>query len=113
MAKQKTRLTGLFKTKTRGLYTGTVKDEWLDNLVNTIRKAKKEDKGVVFFLWKVDDEDSKASFNLNADVATPYEGKKGYGKPKRKPIELDDDDDDNDEEAEPADDSDPFEEEDA
>ena len=94
MAKQtKSRLTGLFKTKTRGLYTGTIKDQWLDGLIDTIRKAKKADRGVVFFLWKSDDEESKAAFNLNADVANEYEPKKAKYAPKRKPIEPDDDED--------------------
>lgn len=73
------RLTGLFKSQGRkGLYTGSIKADDLGELIGLIKKAKSEEKGVVFFLWKNDEIESPKDpiFTLKANVSEPYERKK-------------------------------------
>lgn len=83
------RLTGMFKTKRRGLYVGSVTE--IDEMKSRIKTAIAEDKGLVFFLWKNDDEDGPA-YTLSMDVSQDEDGyKKKSGKPKRKPVEDDED----------------------
>lgn len=86
------RLTGLFKTKRRGLWVGSVTE--LDAMKSKIKTAIAEDKGLVFFLWKNDDEDGPA-YTISMDVSQDEDRPKGksYGRPKRKPVEDDDDSD--------------------
>lgn len=90
------RLTGLFKSQShKGLYTGSIKADDLGELISVIKKAKAEEKGIVFFLWKNDEVESSKDpiFTLKANVSEPYE--------RKKQIEVaDDDDDDDDTEAE-------------
>lgn len=95
------RLTGMFKTKRRGLWVGSVTE--IDEMKSKIKTAIAEDKGLVFFLWKNEDEDGPA-YTLSMDVSQDEDRPKGktYGKPKRKPVE--DDDEDQDEESEEKDD---------
>lgn len=66
-AKSNTRITGLFRTKRKGLYIGGAKDEQLKILIEKIKAAKEEGKGLTFFLWKNADEDGPP-FTLNVDV---------------------------------------------
>ena len=91
------RLTGLFKTKRRGLFVGSVTE--LDPMKDKIRKAIAEDKGLVFFLWRNEDEEGPA-YTISMDVSSDEDRPKGksYGKPKRKPVEDAEDEDDEAEE---------------
>lgn len=82
------RLTGLFATKRRGLYTGSVaaKSEQLDDLIAKIKEAKAAGKGLSFFLWKSKFEDGPP-YSINVDIQQDAP----QGKPKRRyePIEED------------------------
>ena len=92
------RLTGLFRTKTRGLFVGGVDGENLDKLIARIKKARGEGKGLVVFLWKNEDtEGNQPKYTLNADVARDRED---APRKNRKPIVADPEDEDTD--------SDPF-----
>jgi len=91
------RITGLFKTKRRGLYVGGTNAETFQSLVDKIKAAKSEGKQLTFFLWKSKFEDGPV-FSLNVDLEQDRNER-----PKRKPIE-DDDDDDFEEEDEDKDD---------
>ena len=101
------RLTGLFKTKRRGLWVGSVTE--LDPMKDKIRKAIADEKGLVFFLWKNEDEDGPA-YTLSMDVSSDEDRPKGkpYGKPKRKPVEDDDEDEDDEAEEKGDDEEVPF-----
>ena len=79
------RLTGLFKTKRRGLYVGGTNDETLDALVKKIKAAKAEGKQLTFFLWKSKFDEGPV-FSLNVDVEQDRQARSS-----RKPIEPDDD----------------------
>ena len=82
------KLTGLFKTKTRGLAVGGVEGEYLDALIEKIKDAKKKDRGLTFFLWRNEPDEDKpkqAPFSLSVDVAL----EKGERPGKRKAIEPD------------------------
>lgn len=93
------RLTGMFKTKRRGLWVGSVTE--IDEMKSKIKTAIAEDKGLVFFLWKNEDEDGPA-YTLSMDVSQDEDRPKGKPFKKRKPVE--DDDEDQDEESEEKDD---------
>ncbi len=102
------RITGLFRSKRKGLYVGTARPEDIEKLVEKIKAAMKAKKGLTLFLWKNDDADGPA-FSLSADVAQDFPGKGG----KRRPIDEDDEDDDRepvekDDDDEDADEDDPF-----
>ena len=80
------RLTGLFRSRdNKKLCTGSIQADNLGELIALIKKAKAEDKGIVFFMWKNDDIESPKDpiFTLKADVSKPFE--------KKKKIEADDD----------------------
>lgn len=100
------RLTGLFATKRRGLYTGSIaaKSEQLDGLIAKIKEAKAAGKGLSFFLWKSKFEDGPP-FSVNVDIQ--QDAPKG-DRPKRRfdPIEEDEgqDEDGNEPEADEEDD---------
>lgn len=115
------RLTGLFKAKKRGLFVGSASE--LGELIDVVKKAKADEAGLVFFLWRNQlDEDSdkkQPDFTLYVDVNQeedrprkrrkiedddedePRPKKKG-----KKPVE--DDDDDEPEEKDEDDDEVPF-----
>src|SRR5258705_4228101 len=93
------RLTGMFKTKRRGLWVGSVTE--LEEMKGKIGTAIAEDKGLVFFLWKNEDEDGPA-YTLSMDVSQDEDRPKGKPFKKRKPAE--DEDDEQDEETEEKDD---------
>jgi hypothetical protein len=97
------RLTGMFKTKRRGLFVGSVSE--LGEMKDKLKAALAEEKGLVFFLWRNEDtEEGGPAYTLSMDVSQEDDRpKKSYGKPKRKPVE---DDEDQDEEAEEKDDDD-------
>lgn len=95
-----TGLTGLFKTKRRGLYVGSVQD--FGELITKIKKARADSKELVFFLWKQDEpEEGQPVFRLSVDVSRDEEERP---RSKNKPIDPDPDDDD----PEPKKDEDPF-----
>lgn len=97
------RLTGLFKTKRKGMYVGSVDD--MDDLIGKIKEAKKAEKGLVIFSFRNEDaEEGQPVFTMYADV----QNEKGSGPKKRKPIEDDDEDADEDDETEDKDDEVPF-----
>jgi hypothetical protein len=96
--------TGLFATKRKGLYVGTISPEKVEEVVALIKKALKQERGITAFLWKSKYEDGP-KFSLSLDVA--QERNDRGAKPKRKPIEDDDEEEDSDSE-ESSDDSDPF-----
>lgn len=99
--------TGLFKTQKKGLYVGSVTDEYFEKFVEKVKEAKKKERGVTFFLWRNDpDKGGDAAFTLYMDVDKPF-------KKKGKRIEEDDeqestspgeDDDDEEPEGDPFDD---------
>lgn len=63
------RLTGMFKSKKRGLAVGSITD--LDELIALVKKARAEEQGLVFFLWRndiEDDEKKQPDYTLYADV---------------------------------------------
>ena len=101
------RLTGLFKTKRNGLYVGSVNEEKIAELVQLIKKATKEEKEIVLFLWKSKYDDGP-KFTLQADLQNDYKPKGGARR--GRPIEDDDDDDaeDEPEDKAPDDKDDPF-----
>lgn len=103
--KKGVRLTGLFRTKRKGLYVGKVRaDEELSALKKLIKKAEAEGSDLTMFVWKNKDEDGPA-FTLVADIAQDAEGGK-----RRKRRDEDDEDEDQDEEDDEdgEDDEDPF-----
>lgn len=67
------RLTGLFKTRKRGLCVGTVNAEAIDKLIEKIKEAKKQNKELTVFLWVNDkkDEENQPYFTISVDVAQP------------------------------------------
>lgn len=73
------RLTGLFKTKKRGLCVGTIQKETIDKLIEKIKEAKKQDREMTVFLWVNDkkDEENQPYFTVSMDVArdAPARGK--------------------------------------
>lgn len=85
------RLTGMFKAqKKRGLAVGSTTE--LDELVELIKKARADEAGLVWFLWrneKDDDEDKKQpDYTLYVDV-----NKDEDDRPKRR-RQIEDDDED-------------------
>lgn len=92
------RLTGLFKTKKRGLFVGSVDadSDQMSGLIDKIKAAKADEKGLVCFLWRNDPDEEGPAYTLSMDVSQDdYEGRP---KKKRKPVEDDDDESDEDEE---------------
>ncbi len=71
------RLTGLFKTKKRGLCVGTIQAETIDRMIEKIKEAKKQDKEMTVFLWVNDkkDEENQPYFTVSLDVARPAPGR--------------------------------------
>src|SRR5688572_14487388 len=100
------RITGLFRSKRKGLYVGTARPEDIEKLVEKIKAAMRAKKGLTLFLWKNDDADGPA-FSLSADVAQDFPGGK-----KRRPIDEDDEDDEREPAAKDDDDEDEAEEDD-
>jgi len=96
------RLTGLFKTKRRGLWVGSVTE--LDEMKAKFKAALAEDKGLVFFLWKNEDEDGPA-YTISMDVQQDDDRPRGK---KRRPEPEDDDSDSEPESDEDSDDEPPF-----
>lgn len=86
-------LTGLFSTKREGLHTGKVDGEYLDRLIDVIKKARAKKAGLTFFLWE-NDSSKAGDFGLSVGVTTPYEPNRAV---RRKPIEPDPDFGDDDE----------------
>lgn len=74
------RLTGLFKTKKRGLCVGTINEEAIDKLIVKIKEAKQQHKDMTLFLWVNDkkDEENQPYFTASVDVTQdrPAPGKK-------------------------------------
>ena len=62
------RLTGLFLTKRKGLYVGTLDDAKIDELIALIKKAKNAGKEITAFLWKSTFATGPA-FSINMDIA--------------------------------------------
>ena len=90
---QGVRLTGLFRSReNKKLCTGSIQADNLSELIALIKKAKSEEKGIVFFLWKNDEVEGPKDpvFTLKANISQPYE--------KKKKIEVADFDDDDDSE---------------
>lgn len=82
-------LTGMFATKRDGLHTGRISGEYLDRLIDVIKKAKKEkEPGLTFFLWENDGKKA-GDFGLSVGVTKPYTPTE---KVRRRPIEPDPDD---------------------
>ena len=71
------RLTGLFKTKKRGLCVGTINDEAIDKLIEKIKEAKKQKKELTVFLWAFSPQEGKPVpehpplFTISVDLAQP------------------------------------------
>jgi len=88
------RVTGFFKTKTKGLYVGKTlgNGDGLMELRKLCKQAADQEKELVFFLryWPDDDDGDKPKFSLSASIDTP--------RPKGKDIEETEDDPDVDEE---------------
>lgn len=93
-------LTGMFNTRNRGMYVGTVEGESLDNLEELLEKVRNGGGAITMFLWDNDrdrgDDDRGPRFNLKADLKD--EGRQS----RRRPI----DDEDNDRRGGPDDDDD-------
>jgi len=83
------RLSGLFRTKRKGMYVGNVKPDQMEELQAIMNGKKAQKNGLVLFLFKADG-DNRIAFTIFADAAKPYEGAK-----KRRPIEDDNEDSDN------------------
>src|SRR5574341_691714 len=77
------RLTGLFKTKKRGLCVGTMQTETIGKLIEKIKEAKKLDRELTVFLWvnNKKDDDNQPYFIVSIDVARPPQER-----PKSNPI---------------------------
>ena len=80
------RLTGLFKTKKRGLCVGQIQEETIPALIEKIKEAMKAKKGLTVFLWVNDrkDEENQPYFTVSLDVAQDK-----AERPAAKPIEDD------------------------
>lgn len=89
------RLTGLFKTKKKGLLVGKLREEDVKGLAKLVKKALTDEKEIVIFAYR--EEDDKRLYSLSADIAQEQQGgsggRKNYsgGKSKSK-IEDDEDD---------------------
>jgi hypothetical protein len=75
----------MFRSKRKGLYIGGAKEEQLQLLIDKIKAAKADGRGLTFFLWKNEDEQGPP-FSLNVDVDNSDE------RNARKKVENDDDD---------------------
>ena len=64
-----TRVASFFRTKRPGMLVGNSKDENLETLIRTIKEAKAEKKGIVFFLWQNEGKDSGPVAGLTVAVA--------------------------------------------
>ena len=102
------RVTGLFGTKRKGLFVGSLNDEKIQELVKLIKKAISSEKEITVFLWKSKFEEGPR-YSLNMDLAQDR-AERDSRKPKRR-IEEDDDDEpaDDDDDEKPAKGNDPFE----
>lgn len=90
------RLTGFFPTKRRGLFVGGMKQEQLQGLIDLLKQAYEQKKGLTFFLWQ-QGRGEGPEFAVTADLererddrgSSGYGGRSGGG-PRRR-IEQDDD----------------------
>lgn len=90
------RLTGLFKSKKKGLLVGKMRQEEIEGLVKVIKQARADEKEIVIFAYRNTDDDSDTRlYNLSCDVAQDMEkgGKKSYGKGGGKKSSIEDDED--------------------
>lgn len=71
-----TRITGLFKTKRKGLYVGRMRSEEIKGIRVLLKKAADEGKEVAVFMYKNEVEEGKPLFSLKADIQTDFKGKK-------------------------------------
>lgn len=78
------RLTGLFKTKRPNLFIGSIED--LKPLIEKIKEATNQKRGLTFFLWK-NDPGKGPALSLSVDVEQPREAR-AQQQPRR-PIEAD------------------------
>jgi len=85
------RLTGLFKTKRRGLFVGSVTE--LDDMKSKIKQAIADEKGLVFFLWRNDPEEEGPAYTLSMDVSQDEDRPKKKQRPEPEDEDEDDDDD--------------------
>ncbi len=89
------RLTGLFRAKRPGLLVGSLKPEDMNKLIDKIKAAMAEKKGLTFFLWSNNDRNGPPA-SLSVDVAQdrPQGGARqgGYGsRPQRDNRSIGDD----------------------
>jgi hypothetical protein len=100
------RLTGMFKSKRRGLAVGSVDagSDQMAGLIDKIKAAKADDKGLVWFLWRNEEEEGPA-FTLSVDVSQDEDRPK---KKRRPEPDEDDDEGDEDEDTDEKDDEVPF-----
>lgn len=91
------RLTGLFKTKKRGLFVGSVDEK--EAMTDVVKQAIQQNKGIVFFLWRNNEaEEGAPLYTLYMDVSQD-EG----SRPKRREIvEPDDEPEDEPEDERPT-----------
>lgn len=86
------RLTGLFKTKKKGLLVGKLREEDVRGLAKLVKKALTDEKEIVIFAYR--EEDDKRLYSLSADIAQEQSsgGRKNYGGSKSKSRIEDDED---------------------
>lgn len=73
------RLTGLFKAKRPGLLVGSMKPEDMPKLIEKIKAAMAEKKGLTFFLWSNQGPGPAASLSVDVAQDRPQQGRGGYG----------------------------------
>lgn len=78
------RLTGMWPTKKDGLFTGKMRTEDIDKLIEKAEEAEKNDKQLVFFLWENDKKERKdPEFTLQMAIAEEQEGARSSGRSSR------------------------------
>ena len=70
------RLTGLFAGKKEGLFTGRLRSEDIENLMNLLGEAQEAQKEVAVFLWE---NQGRPEFSLTAGIAQEFKKKFGRG----------------------------------
>ncbi len=98
------RLTGLWESKKGGLFTGKIRVEDIDKLIEKCEEALKADAQLVCFLWENEVKDRKDPiFTLQVAVADEEDGKRrssGSRRSRREEPEPEDDAEDSEDEPE-------------
>lgn len=81
MPEGNTRIASFFKTKRANLLVGSSNGEQLDLLINTIKAAKVDGKGITFFFWLNEPGSSKVVAGLTVAVERDREQGEVRGRP--------------------------------